>query len=50
MSFGGYGVHAGLVLPYLLAFATDEQKARWLPGFVSGEMMTAIAMTEPGTG
>jgi acyl-CoA dehydrogenase len=37
-------------LPYLLALATEEQKKRWLPKFVSGEMMFAIAMTEPGTG
>ncbi|MEU6080702.1 acyl-CoA dehydrogenase family protein [Streptomyces sp. NPDC047108] len=50
VSFGGSGVHVGLCLPYLLAYATDEQKKRWLPDFVSGAMMTAIAMTEPGTG
>ena len=50
VSFGGSGVHTGLCLPYLLAYANDEQKKRWLPKFVSGEMMTAIAMTEPGTG
>ncbi|QKV94847.1 acyl-CoA dehydrogenase family protein [Streptomyces sp. NA02950] len=50
VSFGGSGVHTGLCLPYLLAYATEEQKRRWLPPFVSGDMMTAIAMTEPGTG
>ena len=50
VSFGGSSVHTGLVLPYLLEFANDEQKQRWLPDFVSGAMMTAIAMTEPGTG
>ncbi|MEO3824519.1 acyl-CoA dehydrogenase family protein [Actinomadura sp. B10D3] len=50
VSFGGYGVHVNLVLPYLLKYGSDEQKKRWLPPFVSGEMMTAIAMTEPGTG
>ncbi|POX38005.1 acyl-CoA dehydrogenase [Streptomyces sp. Ru73] len=50
VSFGGYSVHANLILPYLLAYATDEQKRRWLPRFASGDMMTAIAMTEPGTG
>jgi len=50
VSFGGSGVHTGLCLPYLLEYATEEQKRRWLPGFVSGEIMTAIAMTEPGTG
>ena len=50
VSFGGSGVHTALCLPYLLKYADEEQKKRWLPGFVSGEMMTAIAMTEPGTG
>ncbi|MFI7587211.1 acyl-CoA dehydrogenase family protein [Spongisporangium articulatum] len=50
VSFGGSGVHVGLCLPYLLKLADDEQKKRWLPGFVSGETMFAIAMTEPGTG
>ncbi|WP_433471931.1 acyl-CoA dehydrogenase family protein [Spirillospora sp. CA-142024] len=50
VGFGGYGVHVNLVLPYLLKYGSEEQKKRWLPPFVSGEMMTAIAMTEPGTG
>ncbi|MBM9510446.1 acyl-CoA dehydrogenase family protein [Actinacidiphila acididurans] len=50
VSFGGSGVHVGLCLPYVMAYATDEQKKRWLPGFVTGETMFAIAMTEPGTG
>src|ERR1700744_4376732 len=50
VSFGGSGVHVALCLPYLLKLGTDEQKERWLPKFVSGEMMFAIAMTEPGTG
>jgi acyl-CoA dehydrogenase len=50
VSFGSEGVHTNLVLPYLMAYATDEQKKRWLPGFASGDIMTAIAMTEPGTG
>jgi len=35
---------------YLLSYATEEQKARWLPKFCSGESIAAIAMTEPGTG
>ncbi|MFC4128625.1 acyl-CoA dehydrogenase family protein [Nocardia rhizosphaerae] len=47
---GGSGVHVGLCLPYLKSLATDEQKQRWFPGFVTGESMFAIAMTEPGTG
>ncbi|GAA2615286.1 acyl-CoA dehydrogenase family protein [Streptomyces axinellae] len=50
VSFGGSSVHTALCLPYLLKYANEEQKKRWLPPFVSGEMMTAIAMTEPGTG
>ena len=35
---------------YLLQLTTEEQKQRWLPQFCSGELITAIAMTEPGTG
>jgi acyl-CoA dehydrogenase len=50
VSFGGSGVHTALCLPYLLKLATKEQKERWLPPFISGDMMFAIAMTEPGTG
>ncbi|MEU3607628.1 acyl-CoA dehydrogenase family protein [Streptomyces sp. NPDC035033] len=50
VTFGAHAVHTCLVLPYLLEFGSEEQKRRWLPGFMSGEMMTAIAMTEPGTG
>ncbi|MFK4266715.1 acyl-CoA dehydrogenase family protein [Streptomyces milbemycinicus] len=50
VSFGGSGVHTALCLPYLLKYATEEQKRRWLPPFIAGDMMTAIAMTEPGTG
>ncbi|MCM2393889.1 acyl-CoA dehydrogenase family protein [Streptomyces albipurpureus] len=47
---GSAGAHTALSLPYLLKFGSQEQKRRWMPGFVSGEIMTAIAMTEPGTG
>jgi acyl-CoA dehydrogenase len=50
VSFGGSGVHSALCLPYLLTLGTEEQKQRWLPTFVTGETMFAIAMTEPGTG
>ncbi|MGW5075255.1 acyl-CoA dehydrogenase family protein [Rhodococcus sp. NPDC004095] len=50
VTFGNASIHSDLVLPYLLSHANDEQKRRWLPGFVSGDIMTAIAMTEPGTG
>ena len=50
VTFGSEGVHTNLVLPYLMRYATQEQKKRWLPGFAAGDIMTAIAMTEPGTG
>ncbi|MFF5147713.1 acyl-CoA dehydrogenase family protein [Streptomyces sp. NPDC013157] len=50
VTFGGSGVHVNLCLPYIKMLATDEQKKRYLPKFVSGEEMWAIAMTEPGTG
>src|ERR1700744_930358 len=50
VSFGGSGVHVALCLPSLLQLGTPGQLAAWLPGFVSGETMFAIAMTEPGTG
>ncbi|MEV6164677.1 acyl-CoA dehydrogenase family protein [Streptomyces sp. NPDC052052] len=50
VTFGGSGVHVLLCLPYIKAYATEEQKKRWLPDFVSGRTMYAIAMTEPGTG
>ncbi|GAB2662710.1 acyl-CoA dehydrogenase family protein [Gordonia jinhuaensis] len=50
VSFGSYSVHSNLILPYLLTYGTEEQKQRWLPGFASGDIMFAIAMTEPGTG
>ena len=46
----GFTLHNDVVAPYLLDLATDEQKARWLPGFVRGEIITAIAMSEPGAG
>jgi alkylation response protein AidB-like acyl-CoA dehydrogenase len=46
----GFGLHNDVVAPYLLRLCTDEQKRRWLPGFCSGEIVTAIAMTEPGAG
>src|SRR3954453_23160242 len=46
----GFTLHNDVIAPYLLKLATDEQKQRWLPGFCAGELITAIAMTEPGTG
>ncbi|WP_419999580.1 acyl-CoA dehydrogenase family protein [Streptomyces boninensis] len=44
------GLHNDVIGPYLYNLGTDEQKRRWLPGFCSGELITAIAMTEPGAG
>jgi alkylation response protein AidB-like acyl-CoA dehydrogenase len=46
----GFPLHDDVVVPYFLKYANDEQKQRFLPGMVSGELITAIAMTEPGTG
>jgi len=47
---GGVGVHVALCLPYLLQLGTAEQLRAWMPEFMSGDAMFAIAMTEPGTG
>ncbi len=46
----GIGVHSDIVTPYILHYGSEEQKREWLPKFVSGEAVGAIAMTEPGTG
>jgi alkylation response protein AidB-like acyl-CoA dehydrogenase len=46
----GFSVHSDIIVPYLTSLGTEEQKQRWLPGCVSGEIITAIAMTEPGAG
>ncbi len=46
----GFGLHNDVVVPYFLAHATEEQQRRWLPAMASGETITAIAMSEPGTG
>ena len=46
----GFGVHTDVVVPYLSGLGTEEQRRRWLPGCVTGETVTAIAMTEPGAG
>ena len=42
-------LHSDIIVPYLHSFGSDEQKRRWLPGCASGELVTALAMTEPGT-
>ncbi len=46
----GIGLHNDIVVPYLVSYGTQEQKRRWLPGCVRGDIITAIAMTEPGAG
>ncbi|WP_157061853.1 acyl-CoA dehydrogenase family protein [Alicyclobacillus ferrooxydans] len=46
----GIGLHNDIVIPYLMDYGTAEQKDRWLPGCVTGDIITAIAMTEPGAG
>jgi len=45
-----FGIHTDVVAPYLLDLTDDSQRARWLPGFSSGELVTAIGMTEPDAG
>jgi long-chain-acyl-CoA dehydrogenase len=51
MSLGScHSIHADIVAPYLVKLTTEEQRERWLPGFVSGEILTAIGMTEASGG
>ncbi len=46
----GLTLHNDIVTPYFIEYCNEEQAARWLPGIASGELITAVAMTEPGTG
>ncbi|PKG99687.1 acyl-CoA dehydrogenase family protein [Paraglaciecola sp. MB-3u-78] len=46
----GYNIHSNIVAPYLLHIGNQQQQDRWLPAMVSGEVLTALAMTEPGAG
>jgi acyl-CoA dehydrogenase len=54
MGFGGiasgYGIHSNIVAPYIEHFGSEQQKQHWLPKMVSGEVVGALAMTEPGAG
>lgn len=54
MGFGGiasgYGIHSNIVAPYIAHFGTEEQRSHWLPKMVTGEVLGALAMTEPGAG
>ncbi|MDP1992396.1 MAG: acyl-CoA dehydrogenase family protein [Syntrophales bacterium] len=43
-------LHTDIIVPYIVSFATEEQKHKYLPGCISGDIITAIAMTEPNTG
>jgi acyl-CoA dehydrogenase len=44
------GLHSDIVVPYIVSFGSEEQKLKYLPGCVSGDIVTAVAMTEPGAG
>lgn len=46
----GFGLHSDISVPYLLNYGTEEQKQKYMPGCINGDIVTAIAMTEPGTG
>ncbi|MCM3636222.1 acyl-CoA dehydrogenase family protein [Sporosarcina luteola] len=46
----GVGLHNDIVVPYIESYGTDEQKKRWLPGCITADFITGVAMTEPGTG
>jgi acyl-CoA dehydrogenase len=50
VTLGGLRTHLDVVIPYFTGLANDEQRARWFPGLASGDLYTAIAMSEPGAG
>jgi acyl-CoA dehydrogenase len=50
VTMGTVRTQLDVILPYFLEYCSDDQRARWFPGLASGELLTAIAMTEPGTG
>lgn len=49
-SLTGVGLHNDIVVPYIESYGTEEQKEKWLPGCITADYITSIAMTEPGTG
>jgi acyl-CoA dehydrogenase len=50
LTLGTISTQLDVILPYFLRYADDSQRARWFPGLAAGDLRTAIAMTEPGTG
>lgn len=46
----GFSIHSDIISPYIIEHGSEAQKQRWLPGMVSGDVIAAIAMTEPATG
>jgi acyl-CoA dehydrogenase len=50
VTMGTVRTQLDVILPYFLAYCSDSQQARWFPGLAAGELLTAVAMTEPGTG
>lgn len=46
----GFGLHSDIVMPYIASYGTEAQKNAWLPGAITGDLISAIAMTEPGAG
>jgi len=50
VTMGTVRTQLDVILPYFLAYANEEQRERWFPGLAAGTLLTAIAMTEPGTG
>ena len=50
LSGPGFSTHSDIVAPYILNYGTDEQRKKWLPGMVSGDLIGAIVLTEPGAG
>ena len=50
LSGPGFSTHSDIVAPYILNYGTEAQKAKWLPGMVSGDLIGAIVLTEPGAG